>query len=181
MKGNGSESWITKRLSAEGLVLSNCGAREDWWESLDYKEIKPVNPKEINPEYSLEGLKLKLQLLGHLKWSANSLEKTLMLEKIEGKKRRGQQRMRWLDGITDSMGMSLSMLQDREAWFVAVCGVTVFLPGESQGRGEPGGLPSMGSHRVGHDWSDLAAAAAILIQLVLHPAQYFTWCTLCKS
>ena len=56
------------------------------------------------------------------------------------------------------MGMSLSMLQDREAWFVAVCGVTVFLPGESQGRGEPGGSPSMGLHRVGHDWSELAAA-----------------------
>ena len=80
--------------------------------SLDCKEIKPVNPKEINPEYSLEKLmlKLKLQYFGHLMEKTNSLEKTLMLGKIEGRRRRGQQRMRWLDGITDSIGMSLSKL-----------------------------------------------------------------------
>ena len=77
---------------------------------LDCKEIQPVHPKEISPEYSLEGLmlKLKLQYFGHLVQRTNSLEKTLMLGKIEGGRRRGQQRVRWLDGITDSMDMSLS-------------------------------------------------------------------------
>ena len=71
---------------------------------LDHKEIKPINPKAINPEYSLKGLmlKLKLQYFGHLMQRAKSLEKTLMLGKIEIRKRRQQQRMRWLDGITDS-------------------------------------------------------------------------------
>ena len=77
---------------------------------LDCKEIQPVHPKGISPEYSLEGLmlKLKLQYFGSLMRRADSLEKTLMLGKIEGRRRRGQQRMRWLDGITDSMDMSLS-------------------------------------------------------------------------
>ena len=95
---------------------------------LDSREIKPVSPEEINPLYSLERLMLKLQYFDHLMQTDTSLEKTLMLGKIEGKRRGGRQRMRWLDSITDSVDMNLSKLEeivkDRETWSAIVLGVT---------------------------------------------------------
>ena len=96
---------------------------------LDRKETKPVNLKRNNPEYSLEGLmvKLKLQYFGHLMQRADSLKKTLILGKTEGRRRRGEQRMKWLDSITDSMDTNMGnfqeMVRDREAWRAAVHGV----------------------------------------------------------
>ena len=131
---------------------------------LDCKKIKPVL-KEISPEYSLERLilKLKLQYFGHLMQTADSFEKTLMLGKIEGKRRRGQQRMRWLDGVTNSMNMSLSklrgMMKDRRSLILCELVDRLFFPWDS-----PGNSTGMSYHFLLHG---------------IFPTQGLTWRLLC--
>ena len=122
------ESWAPKNWGFWTVVLEKTGKSP-----LDCKEIQPVHPG-----CSLEGLmlKLKLQYFGHLMWRADSFEKTLVLGKIEGRRRRGQQRTRWLDGITDSMDMVLGRFQSSWWW-----------------TGRPGVLRFMGSQIVGHNWA----------------------------
>ena len=125
------ESWALKNWCFWTVVLEKT-LRVPW----TARRSNQSTLKEISPEYSLEGLmlKLKLQYFGHLMWRTDSLKKTLMLGKIEGRRRRGRQRMRWLDGIINWMDMSLS---NSSSWWWT---------------GKPSVLQSMGSQTVGHDW-----------------------------
>ena len=176
------ESWVPKNWWFWTMVL------EKTLESpLDCKEIQPVHPKEISPECSLEGLmlKLKFQYFGHLLWRAKSLEKTLMLGGTGGRRRRGRQRMRWLDGLTYSMDMGLGRLwelvMDREAWRAVVHGVTESDTTERVKWTELNwppiqlrstGLPALG---IASDWHKPVGTISSLI------LQHFTWANKAKT
>ena len=157
----GCESWAIKkaehrRIDAFKLWCWRRLLRVPWTARSNQSILK-----EISPEYSLEGLmlKLKLQFFGHVTWRVNSLEKTLMLGKIESRRRRGQQRMRWLYGITDSMDTSLEQT-----------------PGDGEGQGGevPGVLQSMGSQRIGHDWETEQQQNMVCYKLTLKIIYWFS-------
>ena len=157
----GCESWTIKKAECQRIY-----AFELWyWRRLlrvpwTARRSNQSILKEISPEYSLEGLmlKLKLQYFGHLMWRADSFEKTLMLGKIESRRRRGQQRMRWLDGITDTMDMGLGGLP---SWWWT---------------GRPGVLWFMGSQRVGHNWvTELNWTELKMSLFWLYPSNQLFW------